>query len=566
MSSRFLLRAIAVLIAVAAMVDPAWSVTRPEPERLVAIDLAGGHADAAVSALRSALGDWHVERRAASGGSIPCAPGERCVVIADGSVDAALPADLDRAPSLIAVRRDQSSNVALVSASAPAAHVSAAGTVRVEMRRSGPVGETALVVRDGSAVVGSITHKWTDAVTATVDIPWWPIDGTGRALRIEAMPIDGEATTIDNVIDVGVPVQTSRVPVLVFDARPSWSSTFVRRALEDDARLTVEHRVRIAPALSAGTRSGILDVATLERMPVAIVGEPNALTAADVALLERFVRVRGGSLILLTERRISGPAARLLDGEWTEHLSAAPERVGVLEASEVLRATGLPVTAVVLARSATAPSVVSLPLGHGRVIVSGAMDAWRYRSASFDDFWRSTAIEAGRAGDALRFEFGDALASAGDRVPFTIRYRSFLERTAVEMSVTARCDGDPSPVRIWPSGSVDTFTGELVFAGSDCQLHAQAGERSAIAQLAGVARPSRGVENTLAKIERTITARGGTVRAAGDEPSLARELLTSFTATSRIVSIRPMRSPWWLFPFAGCLAVEWWLRRRGGLR
>lgn len=565
MRTRILLRAIAVLIAVAATVDPAWPVDRPQPARLVAIDLADGDVEATVSTLRSALGDWHVERREASGGSIPCAPGERCVVIADGSVDAALPADLDRAPSLIAVRRDQSPNVALVSATAPAAHLSAAGTIRVQMRRSGPVGETALVVRDGSAVVGSITHAWTDAV-ATVDIPWWPIDATGRALRIEATPIDGEANTIDNVIDIGVPVQSSRVPVLVFDARPSWSSTFVRRALEDDPRLTVEHRARIAPALSAGTRSGILDVATLERTSVAVVGEPNALTGPDVALLERFVRVRGGSLILLPERRITGPAARLLAGEWTEHLSAEPERVGALQASEVMRATGLPVTAVVLARSAAEPSVVSLPLGHGRVIVSGAMDAWRYRSASFDDFWRSTAVEAGRAGDALRFEFGETLASTGQRVPFVVRHRSFDERTAVEIKVTARCDGAPSPVRVWPSGRVDTFTGELAFAGADCELRAQAADRIAVAQVAGGARPARGVDNTLAKLERAITAHGGTVKTAGDESSLARELVTSFTPTSQIVSIPPMRSLWWMLPFAGCLAVEWWLRRREGLR
>jgi hypothetical protein len=28
----------------------------------------------------------------------------------------------------------------------------------------------------------------------------------------------------------------------------------------------------------------------------------------------------------------------------------------------------------------------------------------------------------------------------------------------------------------------------------------------------------------------------------------------------------PMRSWWWLLPFAGCLTAEWWLRRRAGLR
>jgi hypothetical protein len=26
----------------------------------------------------------------------------------------------------------------------------------------------------------------------------------------------------------------------------------------------------------------------------------------------------------------------------------------------------------------------------------------------------------------------------------------------------------------------------------------------------------------------------------------------------------PMRSPWWLLPFAGALVAEWWLRRRVG--
>ena len=29
---------------------------------------------------------------------------------------------------------------------------------------------------------------------------------------------------------------------------------------------------------------------------------------------------------------------------------------------------------------------------------------------------------------------------------------------------------------------------------------------------------------------------------------------------------RPMRSAWWILPFAACLSAEWWLRRRRGLR
>jgi len=28
----------------------------------------------------------------------------------------------------------------------------------------------------------------------------------------------------------------------------------------------------------------------------------------------------------------------------------------------------------------------------------------------------------------------------------------------------------------------------------------------------------------------------------------------------------PMRSTWWILPFAFCLSAEWWIRRRQGLR
>jgi hypothetical protein len=31
-------------------------------------------------------------------------------------------------------------------------------------------------------------------------------------------------------------------------------------------------------------------------------------------------------------------------------------------------------------------------------------------------------------------------------------------------------------------------------------------------------------------------------------------------------SLHPMRSTWWIVPFAACLSGEWWLRRRQGKR
>ena len=155
------------------------------------------------------------------------------------------------------------------------------------------------------------------ASTLTIDVPWWAIETGARVLRIDVPPFEGEQTLIDNHVDIGVDVAVTRSTVLVFDARPSWSSTFVRRAIEDDRRFAVGYRARLAPALSAGTANGRLDVAALDLASTVVIGGVDALTASDVALLEQFVRVRGGTLVLLPERAPAGPWSGLLAGSWT---------------------------------------------------------------------------------------------------------------------------------------------------------------------------------------------------------------------------------------------------------
>ena len=266
------------------------------------------------------------------------------------------------------------------SVSISSGHRSAAGVARVELSGRAVEGKrTEVRILDGAAVIGSATHQWATAPTATIDVPWWPVDLGARALRVEAIPVDGEVTAIDNHIDAGVTIAGGRSPILVFDARPSWNSTFVRRSLEDDPRFAVGYRSRIAPTLTAGTANGRLDATALDAVPLVIVGGPDALNADDVALLDRYVRVRGGTLVLLPEQRVSGPAASLLHGVWSEHLTANPEAIGPLRAGEILRAADAPVTSTVIARSGSSPAIVSTPSGNGRIVVSGAMDAWRYR-------------------------------------------------------------------------------------------------------------------------------------------------------------------------------------------
>lgn len=577
-ASRVVLRSIAVAIAVAGLTDPGWSAERRAAPQLVAIDLTSGASDAVVGDLQARAPEWRVSSRHGPGSRLPCGIDERCVIVADGSVDAEIPRDLAAPVSLIAVGRAGSPNVTLRSASAGSVNAAGAGAARVDLAREGAVATTAIRVLDGSAVVGSVTYKWADADAVSVEVPWWPIGAGARHLTVEAVPFAGESTAIDNAIDLGVAVDEGPARVLVFDARPSWSSTFVRRALEDDPRFRVEYRSRLAPSLTAGTGGSTLDAPTLEGSPVVVIGGPDALNAGDVALLERYVTARGGSLILLPDHRPAGPSSRLFAGDWTERLLATPESIGALRAGEILQAERLPPGAAVLARSESAASIVVVPSGNGRVVISGAMDAWRYRhldAGAFERFWRSVIADAAVAGEALRIDLGTTLAARTDRVPFAVRLRSLEQRSVVDAQVSVICgESAATPVRAWPSGSIGEFVGELPAASDDrCTVSASAGDRSARVSYAVASRVRRGAADTLAKLERQARATGGVFASAGDPATplgageaIARALRDQSSDSSLIVSVHPMRSAWWILPFSVCLSIEWWMRRRGGLR
>ena len=46
---------------------------------------------------------------------------------------------------------------------------------------------------------------------------------------------------------------------------------------------------------------------------------------------------------------------------------------------------------------------------------------------------------------------------------------------------------------------------------------------------------------------------------------LPRALTSALESVSRVETWHPMRSPWWIVPFALLLGAEWWWRRRNGL-
>ena len=105
-------------------------------------------------------------------------------------------------------------------------------------------------------------------------------------------------------------------------------------------------------------------------------------------------------------------------------------------------------------------------------------------------------------------------------------------------------DGDqPCDLRVEMEGSVVTDAGVAVTNG-------------AIGTVAEVSD----------KLERFANRTGGTVATGGSEAGVTSALASAAAQPDVLVPFHPMRSPWWMSPFVACLAVEWWLRRRAGLR
>ena len=125
------LRGIAIVIAVAALVDPVLSIDRAPAIPLTLIKMTASDVAPIEREVRRVNSGAEVHLREVVHHRLPCGPGERCVVIADGSVDAELPPDLDQPLSLIRVGISAGPNVRLRSVVLAAGqHASAAGVAR----------------------------------------------------------------------------------------------------------------------------------------------------------------------------------------------------------------------------------------------------------------------------------------------------------------------------------------------------------------------------------------------------------------------------------------------------
>lgn len=498
------LRAVAIVIALLGLVDPAISLpwkARPVIDVQVAAsaDAEGARGEelsALAARVRARLAREFAVREvnsasassAASGGSSAAdSPASGFVLIGGDAYpeDLSLPADIP----LVAIRPSvkAATGVRILHVTAPSTlHLASQLHVTMSLAARGQRGQSsAIILRADDLELARATHAWTqDDETATVALDAMPLRSGVTRFSVElalsatpsASPARGTSSTaaatspsvsatpgasspsspspssvdapLGARVDFGVQVVDEPLRVLFIDARPSWTTRFIRLALEADSRFRIDSLAQVSRGLSARTADAPprVTLAAVTPFDVVIAGAPDQLSAAEVDALRTFARTRGGLLVFAPDRLPQGPFVSLLPADrFDERLLDEPRTIAPdaalssdarLLASELALPRTLHAGARALARVAAADAdaahaaIVSSPLGDGQVIFAGALDAWRYRGRDqqgFDRLWRQLIATFGADAPApIELTLDPLVARPGEPINIRARWRRDL--------------------------------------------------------------------------------------------------------------------------------------------
>ena len=568
------LRWSAIAIAVAALADPSVSLSGRVRPRVAIASTAGSASDRVRDRLKT---DLRAEYDIVD--AIDAAPAG-VIVVGDRYPEAAPPSGVP--VSTVTLTASSLPNVSIAAVHAPKrVPPQTAVHLDVDVDAAGAAGSmSTLTVSTSGVEVGRLTHGWRDGRErwhAALDVA--PIGEPPFVVRVEADRLPAERDIVDNVADVLINASPRVLRVLAYEPRPSWTSTFARRAIEGDGRFSISSVTETSRgvAVREGDAVSLANAAGLDTVDAIIVGGLDRVSAADVHALERFMRERGGSVALLPDGRVdTGPVRELVPLPLpAEALADAPAALKMsaplprIDASESLEFRQAPAGAEVLARAANSqnPVIVVVPHGDGRLLFSGALDAWRSRAdrgVEFDRFWRSAIAGLALATPPLvDVEVTPSLPAAGDRVHVSARVRGDVR------AVSATLDASEA-VRLWPAATPGVFSGSFT-APADRRPHVVEVVADGVKRETGrgvfvVGVGSRTVTPPAAPLALLAASHGGIDVGPNDLSKLERHLRDTLVPARAYAPERPMRSPWWLVPFAACLSGEWWLRRRRGLR
>jgi len=183
--------------------------------------------------------------------------------------------------------------------------------LRVQVEASGyEKRSTALVVKVDGAEVARKTVTF-GAAPRFEELPFKaPRTGGRRTLEVTLAPLPGEATADNNHLRRPLRVLDDRIKVLYVEGTPRWEYRYIRAVLKRDPRIDVQFiNTEGDKDLARASREHLGRFPEKEaqafRYDLVILGDvrANTFTPTQLSLLERLVRERGGSLILLAGRK-----------------------------------------------------------------------------------------------------------------------------------------------------------------------------------------------------------------------------------------------------------------------
>jgi hypothetical protein len=608
-----LLRLAAWGIAIGGVVDPAIALSGASRARLAVV--VAQPSSAAADAARDRL----TRDLSASYDIVPhvVSDAAAAIVIGERYPDEAVPDTM--LVATVSASDAAAPGVRIVGIDAPSA-VPAATLIHldVELEASLVAGRTTDVTASIAGLeIARVSHRWTaDRERWHARIDAVPVGDPPYVVRVRLMPdstetkseVSGFSRTAETVpiasdfhgtvADVVVDVRRTPLRVEFYDPRPSWATTFLRRALEADARFQVATLSVTSRGVFAQTGGAVPPGDTrLDGFDVVILGGLDRLSVAEATSLDRYMRARGGAVVVVPDQRIdAGPARDLVSGgqpardpvsgsvrlepDLAERLLEQPATLTVTPPAASLRASELLLMRVVapgsevIARvpdvdpAKALPVIVSAPRGSGRLLLSGAMDAWRFRAAdnaAFDRFWQSTIAGLALAVvPAIAIGVDPPLLRPGEPGDLIVRVRS-RDVTAVSASV----DGD-RPVRLVPEAEAGVYRGRFVAKQtpglSTIEVRAAAAQPLSASHRFVVSADIHRLPRNGALLAMLASSHRGIDVSPDRIPELERFVRGAVIAPRTRQIRHPMRSVWWMLPFAVCLSGEWWIRRRRGLR
>jgi hypothetical protein len=566
-----LLRLVAISIAIAAAIDPTVSSQGKPRVAVVAGSGPGGALARDVQTALAARFDVTTQPDPSAPAWVVVSPVTR-ESDAEWPVDAIVSAVLPDLPRF--ARFERVTRPATV-------HESARAMVTARVHARGVRQTTSTVVlRSGPLELARRMVRWsTPDEHADVQLDAGLPHNGANHLTIEL--VDSPVSARADLVIVSTDAQ---VPVLIFEARPSWAATFVRRALERDARFEVEAVTRVATGITSG-RPNEFTRAALDRYAVLVIGGADGLTTSDVERIERFARVRGGSVLFALDRAPSGPVVSLAPtSSFDVRRLDAPATLAVgagqsIAAREWAIARGVHRGGTVVEAEAESTAIgaglVRVPLGIGRLVFVGALDAWQLREDDhrrFDRAWTSLVGRlAAEVPPPISVTLDRDVAAPGEPLVARAELAGTGDETLVRASLESGSGNVLGPLRFWPDGSQSRFTSRLKAPRDEgayaVTVVAEAAESARIARVPFiVARGANSPNQSREALKAIVESHGGVVVHSGEIARLAEHLDRRLGGRGTSAPWHPMRAPWWLAVFTACLGGEWWLRRRAGRR